>query len=107
VEKEATIKKDMKNTIEWKSLFHDFEKEANKYEALNRVRRFYEMQRTNILPGYHESVFKFIEENGAGSMNSEQRDKLYSPFEEQMDELDKWYYKTIDEICKYYSKQKN
>lgn len=92
----------MKRINSWTELFNEWQKEADKYSALNRLRHHYDTELARITEPFHEDLFKFIEQNGATAVTPEVMDKLYEKVKPSVCELNKWYSETIAAICKHF-----
>jgi len=92
----------MKRINSWQELFDHWQKEADKYSALNRLRQYYDAERVRLTNPFHEELHQYIEANGPEAVTPEVMDRLYASVKPLVDDLASWYCRMVSEIQQQY-----
>ena len=92
----------MKRINSWQELFDNWQNEADKYSALNRLRQYYDAELARLTNPFHDELYKYIKDNSPNAVTPEVMDRLYARVKPAVDELTAWYSRMATEIYQHY-----
>ncbi|OGF44717.1 MAG: hypothetical protein A2536_09220 [Candidatus Firestonebacteria bacterium RIFOXYD2_FULL_39_29] len=86
----------------WKELFDHWEKDANKYSALSRLRNYYDTERERVFEPANNEMMDIIRTEGQTSLKADRMTEIFSRVNPEFLRLTSWYNTMICEIENHY-----